>query len=146
MTHVLIPALCGFVGGIIGLAVGAFILYRQVPHAGFLQITRGPGPEIYRDVEVLEHAPRPQGVYVHFRNTGTKPIEMANFKIRGYQDGKLWGEFEEAVYAEIRPGDEHEAILPLCEHLDGLLTFNPPDYSTIKVAFLYAYGSSTAQA
>jgi hypothetical protein len=113
MAHVLIPALCGFLGGITGLAVGAFILYRQVPRAGFLQITRGPGPEICRDVELLEHASRPQGLYVRFRNTGAKPIETAHFRIRGYRDGKLWAEFQEGVYAEAKPGDEHEGILPL---------------------------------
>jgi len=36
--------------------------------------------------------------------------EMADYRVRGYKNGKLWTEFEEAVYSETSPGKEQQGI------------------------------------
>ena len=143
MSHILIPALCGFLGGLVAVAVGFFLVYRILPASGYLQISRdGGGPEMYKDVEVLEHASRPQGLYIRFRNTGSKPTEMALFRVRGYKEGRLWAELEETVYAETSPGAEQEAILKLRDYRDGSKTFDLSD-CRIEVTFVSAYVAST---
>jgi hypothetical protein len=146
MSRVLIPALCGFLGGLVAVAIGAFFFFRAVPSSGYLQISRGEGgPEIYKDMEVLEHASRPQGIYVRFKNTGSKPTEMTLFRVRGYKDGKLWAEFEETIYSETKPGAEQEAILTLRDYRDGSKTYDLSD-CRIEVTFLSAYVVSTKRA
>jgi hypothetical protein len=146
MSRVLIPALCGFVGGLVAVAAGFFFFYRTLPSSGYLQISRGDGgPEIYKDMEVLEHASRPQGLYVRFKNTGSKPTETTLFRVRGYKDGKLWAEFEETIYSETKPGEEQEAILTLRDYRDGSKTFDLSD-CRIEVPFISAYVVSTKRA
>ena len=140
--RMLIPILCGFFGGIIAVVIGVFCLYRSVPESGYLQMSRHhKRPEMYKDIEVLEHAPRPQGLYVRFKNTGTKPTEMANFKVRGYKGGKLWAEFEETVYSDTKPGEEQEGILKLRDYRDGSKTFDLSD-CRVEVTLKYAYIAS----
>ena len=76
MSQLLLAGLCGIAGGIIA-ALGALAFFmHKVKGSDCLMISRGPGPEIYKEVEILEHAPRPQGLYVRYRNCGTKPIQM----------------------------------------------------------------------
>ncbi|EDY16735.1 hypothetical protein CfE428DRAFT_5698 [Chthoniobacter flavus Ellin428] len=146
MSRILIPALCGLVGGLIAVAAGLFYFYRTLPASGYLQISRGDGgPELSKDVEVLEHASRPQGLYVRFKNTGSKPIEMAHFRVRSYKDGKLWAEFEETIYSETSPGMEQEGILKLRDYRDGSKTFDLSD-CRIEVTVLYGYVVSTKRA
>lgn len=146
MSRILIPALCGFFGGLVAVAAGLFFFYRTLPSSGYLQISRGDGgPEIYKDVEVLEHASRPQGLYVRFKNTGSKPTEMTQFRVRGYTDGKLWAEFEETIYSEIKPGEEQEAILTLRDYRDRSETFDLSD-CRIEITFLSAYVLSSKRA
>jgi hypothetical protein len=141
MSRILIPAFCGFFGCLVAVAVGLFFFYRTLPSSGYLQISRGDGgPEIYKDVEVLEHATRPQGLYVRFKNTGSKPTEMTQFRVRGYKDGKLWAEFEET-----KPGEEQEGILTLRDYRDGSKTFDLTD-CRIEVTFVSAYVLSTQRA
>jgi hypothetical protein len=41
MSHVLIPALCGFFGGIIAVVAGVLYFYRTLPRSGYVQISRG---------------------------------------------------------------------------------------------------------
>ena len=133
MSQLIIAGLCGFVGGV----VAVILLGRANGHfsVGF---SRGPGPEFYKDVEILEHAPRPQGVYVRFRNCGSKPIEMANFKVRGYKGDKLWAEFEEGACSETQPGQEHEAILKFLDYRNPTKTLDLSDCQ-VDVKFLYGY-------
>jgi hypothetical protein len=146
MSRVLIPALCGFFGAVVALAVAAICFYRTLPRSGYVQISRdSQGPEISRDIELLEHGTRPQGLYVRFKNNGSKPIEMAHFKIRGYKDGKLWAEFEEGVYSQTEPGQEQEGILPLRDYRDACKTFDLSD-CRIEVTVLYGYVESTKRA
>ena len=142
MLRVLIPTLCGFAGGVIAVGAAIFYFYRLLPSSGYVQITRGDrGPELYKDVEVLEYAPRPQGLYVRFKNTGSKPIEMASFRVRGYKDGKLWAELEDAIYSETPPGTEQEGILKLRDYRDGTKTFDLSD-CRIEVTVRYGYVTS----
>ena len=76
---------------------------RQASGNLSIGFSRGPGPAFYKEVEILDHAPRPQGIYVRFRNRGNRPIAMARFKVRGYEWDKLWAEFEESAYSETQP-------------------------------------------
>jgi hypothetical protein len=133
MSQLIIAGLCGFVGGVI-----AVILLGKANGHFSIGLSRGPGPEFYKDVEILEHAPRPQGVYVRFRNRGNKPIEMANFKVRGYKGDKLWAEFEEGAYSETQPGQEQEAILKLLDYRNPTKTLDLSD-CRVDVKFLYGY-------
>ena len=145
MTSTLIAGLCGFLGGVVAVAGVVAIFMRQLKRSDAITISRGPGPEWYKDVEVLEHARRPQGLYIRFRNCGAKPIEMAQFKVRAYKDGKLWVEFDEAVYSETQPGEEQEGILKL---LDCRNPSQPLDLSNcrVEVKFLSAYVSQAPTA
>jgi hypothetical protein len=133
MSQLIVAGLCGFVGGVI-----AVILLGKANGHFSIGFSRGPGPEFYKDVEILEHAARPQGVYVRFRNHGSKPIEMANFKVRGYKGEKLWAELEEAAYSETQPGQEQEAILKLLDYRSPTKTFDLSD-CRLDVRFLYGY-------
>ena len=133
MLQLIVAGLCGFVGGVIAV----ILLRKSSGHLTF-GFSPGPGPEFYKDVEILEHAPRPQGVYVRFRNRGGKPIEMANFKVRGYRGDKLWAEFEEGAYSETQPGQEQEAILKLLDYRNPTKAFDLSD-CRLDVRFLYAY-------
>ena len=138
MSPIVIAGLCGFAGGVIAILGALAVFMRQLKHKESVTFSRGPGPELYRNVEVLEHAPRPQGRYVHFRNTGTKPIEMVHFKVRGYVEGKLWAEFEESVYSETQPGAEQEAILQLQDYRDRSKSFDLSN-CRVEVKVLYGY-------
>ena len=111
---------------------------RQLKGSDSIIFSRSPGPERYKDVEILEHAPRPQGIYVRFRNSGAKPIEMTHFKVRGYKGGKLWAEFQEGAYSVTQPGKEQEAILKLQDYRDGGKTFDLSD-CRVEVEFLFGY-------
>jgi hypothetical protein len=133
MPQFIVAGLCGFVGGVI-----AVILLGKANGHFSIGFSRSPGPEFYKDVEILEHAPRPQGVYVRFRNHGSKPIEMANFKVRGYKGDKLWAEFEEGAYSETQPGQEQEAILKLVDYRNPTKIFDLSD-CRVDVKFLYGY-------
>jgi len=145
MSHLLIAGLCGLAGGVIAVVGAAVLFMRQLKGSDSVTFSRGPGPEFYKDVDILEHAPRPQGLYVRFRNRGTKPIEMAHFKVRGYKDGKLWAEFEEGTYSETRPGQEQEAILQLHDYRDRSKFFDLSD-CRVEVTFLYGYVLSKERA
>lgn len=138
MSRLVIAGLCGFAGGMIVVLGAVFWFMRKLKGSDSITISRGPGPELYRDVEVLEHAFRPQGLYVRFRNRGAKPIEMAHFKIRGYKDGKLWAEFEEGAYSETQPGQEQEAILKLHDYRSPGKFFDLTD-CRVEVSFLFGY-------
>ena len=145
MSRFLIPSLCGFLGGLVAVAAGLFFFYRTLPSSGYLQISRGDGgSEIYKDMEVLEHASRPQGLYVRFKNTGSKSTEMTQFRVRGYKDVRLWAEFDETIYSETKPGEEQEGILTLSDYRGGS-TFDLSD-CRIEVAFVSAYVVSTKRA
>jgi hypothetical protein len=138
MSELIVAGLCGFVGGVI-----AVILLGRAN--GHFSVGFSRGPEFYKDVEILEHAPRPQGVYVRFRNLGSKPIEMANFKVRGWKGDKLWAEFEEGAYSETQPGQEQEAILKLQDHRNPTKIFDLSD-CRVDVKFLYGYVLTTKSA
>ena len=138
MSQTWLALLCGFAGGVIALLGALAVFLRQLKGSDSITFSRGPGPEFYKDVEVLEHAPRPQGRYVRFRNRGTKPIEMAHFKVRGYKGDKLWFDFEESAYCETQPGQEQEAILKLCDYRDPTKTFDLSD-CRVEVTFLYGF-------
>ncbi len=133
MLQLVVAGLCGFVGGVIAV----ILLGRASGHLTF-GFSGGPGPEFYKDVVILEHARRPQGVYVRFRNNGRKPIEMAHFKVRGYKGDKLWAEFEEGAYSETQPGQEQEAILKLQDYRNPTKIFDLSD-CRVDVNFLYGY-------
>jgi hypothetical protein len=145
MRRFVIPGLCGFAGAAVALAAAVLLLRRTLGTSDFLTVSRGPGPEYYQDVAVLEHARRPQGLYVRFKNTGRKAIEMAHFKVRAYKDGKLWAEFEEGHYSETKPGEEQEGILKLRDYRDGGKTYDLSD-CRIEVIFLYGYVVSHGRA
>jgi hypothetical protein len=138
MTRILIAGLCGFLGGVVAVLGAVAIFMRQLKGSDSVTFSRGSKTEFYTDVEVLEHALRPQGVYVRFRNSGSKPIEMAHFKVRGFKDGKLWAEFEEGAYSETQPGQEQEAILKLRDYRDPNNIFDLSD-CRVEVKFLYGY-------
>jgi hypothetical protein len=138
MERLLIAGLFGFAGGALAIMGAVALFMRQLKGSDSVTFSRGPGPELYRDVELLEHAPRPQGLYIRYRNRGTKPIEMAHFKVRGYREGKLWAEFEEGTYAETAPGQEQEAILRLHDYRDHSKTFDLSD-CRVEVCFQYGY-------
>jgi hypothetical protein len=133
MSQLIVAGLCGFVGGVI-----AVILLGKANGHFSIGFSRGPGPEFYKDVEILEHTARPQGVYVRFRNCGSKPIDMANFKVRGYKDDKLWAEFEEGAYSETQPGTEQETILKLQDYRNSNKIVDLSD-CRVEVKFLYGY-------
>ncbi len=138
MSRLLLAGLCGFLGGAIAFLGALAIVLRQLKGSDSVTFSRGRGPEFYKDVEILEHAPRPQGLYVRFRNCGTKPIEMANFKVRGYKEGKLWAEFEEGAYVVTQPGKEQETILKLHDYRDCGKTFDLSG-CRVEIEFLYGY-------
>ena len=138
MSQLLIAGFCGFVGGVIAVLGAVALFMRQLKGSDSVTFSRGPGPELYRDVELIEHAPRPQGLYVRYRNRGTKPIEMAHFKVRGYKEGKLWAEFEKGAYAETHPGQEQETILQLHDYRDPSKIFDLSDCQ-VEISFLYGY-------
>jgi hypothetical protein len=131
MSQLVLAGLCGFVGGVI-----AVVLLGKA--SGNLTFGFSPRPEFYKEVEILEHAPRPQGMYIRFRNRGNKPIEMAHFKVRGYKGDKLWAEFEEGVYSETQPGQEQEAILKLQDYRAPTKIFDLSD-CRVEVGFLYGF-------
>jgi hypothetical protein len=138
MEPMLLPAFFGFLGGVIAFGVALVLFYRRVLGRGdCVTISRGPGPEIYKDLDVLEHDPRPQGLYVRFRNRGVKPIEMAHFKIRAYKASKLWAEFQESLYVETQPGQEGEGVLKLKDYRSGP-EIDLTDCS-LTVEFLFGY-------
>ena len=97
----------------------------------------GPGPEVYREVEVLEHAPRPQGLYVRFQNRGSKSTEMIHFRVRGFKNDKLWWEIQESSYSETQPSQVQEAILKFHDYRDHNKTF---DLSECRVEVKCLYG------
>jgi hypothetical protein len=138
MSQLVIAGLCGFAGGAVAVLGAVAFFMRQVKGSDSVTFSRGPGPEFYRDVELLDHAPRPQGLYVRYRNCGRKPIEMAHFKVRGYKEGKLWVEFQEGAYSETHPGQEQEAILRLHDYRDRTKTFDLSD-CRVEVSVLYGY-------
>jgi len=138
MSRLLLAGLCGFLGAAVALVVALAFLVRQLKGSQSVTFSRGANPEFYKEVQVLEHSPRPQGLYVRFRNSGAKPIEMANFKVRGYKDGKLWAEFEEGAYCETQPGREQEAILKLQDYRDPGKSIDLSD-CRVEVEFLYGF-------
>jgi len=141
MARILISIVCGFFGGVIAVIAGVFYFYRSLPGSGYVQFSRTDhAPELYKDVEILHHESRPQGLYVRFRNIGAKAIEMASFRVRGYKEGKLWADFEEAVYSETGPGEEQEGILKLIDYRTGE-THDLADCQ-IEVTFRYGYPAS----
>ena len=138
MKEIMLPLFLGFIGGILAIVIGAFLFYRSIPESGFVKFTRSNTmPKLYKDIKILEYAKRPQGVYIRYKNTGDQSVEMVSFKIRGYKDGKLWGDIEEAIYEETEPGEEQEGILKLKDYagekslqLEGL---------TFEIEMKYAY-------
>jgi hypothetical protein len=138
MSQLLLAGLCGIAGGIIAALSALAFFMRKVKGSDCLMISRSPGQEIYKEVEILEHAPRPQGLYVRYRNCGTKPIEMAEFKVRGFKENLLWAEFEEGAYAETQPGQQQEAILKLHDNRDPCKTVDLVD-CRVEVTFLYGF-------
>lgn len=142
MARILISIVCGFIGGVIAVVAGVFYFYRSLPGSGYVQFSRADhAPEFYKDVEILQHDSRPQGLYVRFRNIGAKAIEMASFRVRGYKDGKLWAEFEEAVYSETGPGEEQEGILKLMDYRTG----KAHDLADCRVEVNFRYGYPIAE-
>jgi hypothetical protein len=139
MSQLVMAGLCGFIAGIITtLVVIALLFMWKLKGSDSITLSRGPGPEFYKQVEITEYATRPQGLYIRFRNRGTKAIEMAHFKVRGYKDDKLWAEFEEGAYCETQPGQEQEAILQLQDYRDRSKKFDLSD-CRLEVQFLYGY-------
>ena len=138
MSQLFLTGLCGFAGGVLAVLAAVLFFTWQLKGSDSITFSRGRGPEFYRDVELLEHAPRPQGLYIRYRNRGAKPIEMAHFKVRGYKDGKLWAEFEEGAYSETQPGQEGEAILRLHDYRDPSKIFDLSD-CRVEISFLYGY-------
>ena len=138
MSPLLTAGICGLVGGALAALAGFFFFTRKLGSEQFIMISKGSGPEPYEEIELLEHGLAPQGIYVRFRNRGTKPIEMACFKVRGFKNGKLWAEFEESAYAVTLPGEEQEAIVKL---RDFGASPQPIDLSdcTVKVELVSAY-------
>ena len=135
MTQMLIAGLCGFLGGATAFIVALATFVGRRSDA--ITITRGRRHEFSKKLEVLENAARPQGLYVRFRNAGTKPIESAHFRVRGYKEQKLWVEIEESAYVETAPGQEQEAILKLVDFRGGSA---PIDLSGCRVAVTPLYG------
>ena len=133
----MLVGLSGFAAGMIASLACLGFLVRKLKGSDFI-FSNGASPEIYKDVEVLEHAPRPHGLYVRFRNRGAKPIEAAYFKVRGYKDGKLWAEFEGNSYSETQPGQEQETILTLQDNRDRSKTFDLSE-CRVEVKFLYGF-------
>lgn len=145
MSPLLTAGICGLAGGALAAFFGFWLFTRKLATDEMIMISKGSGPEFYKEVELLEHGFVPQGIYVRYRNHGAKPIEMASFKVCGFKDGKLWAEFEEATYAETQPGQEQEGILKLRDYHDATKVFDLTN-CTVKVEFRYAYPLSTKAA
>jgi hypothetical protein len=139
MSSLVIAAVCGFVGGALAILIGVYLFTRKLGKNDTIMISKEPCTETYKDVDILEHSPRPQGLYVRFRNRGSKPIEMAHFNVRGYRDGKLWAECEEGIYAEVQPGAEQEGILKLQDYRGGASKTVDLADCMVEVKFLFGY-------
>ena len=97
----------------------------------------GQGITFYKDMELIESAVRPGGIYVKYKNTGDKHATTACFRVRVFnKDGKLIAESEEAAYNEITPGEIQENVIASHE-LEDDWVHNPDN--KIDVVFRYGY-------
>ena len=132
MLQYLLAGLCGFVGALFAIYIAYKMMVYNLTRAMPAYFNNDADDddddeaddddddgeeedddECYNDVEVLDYSIRPQGVYIRFRNTGTKTLDGAEFSVRGYKKNQLWFEHEEDVVCVVKPGQEKEVIVKI---------------------------------
>ena len=130
--------LSAFVGGVV--AIAALIVALAIASktgSGMSIHFGGKGTQFYKQMELIESAVRPGGVYVKYKNTGGEHATTACFRIRVFDgDGRLIAESEEAAYNEIGPGEIRDNVIA-SHQLEHDWVHNPNN--RIDVVFRYGY-------
>jgi len=130
--------LSAFIGGVVAIATLVVALAIVSKGGGTTGIHFG-GERItlYKEMDLIESAVRPGGIYVKYKNTGDKHTTTACFRIRVFdKDGDLIAEAEEATYNEVAPGQVEENIIASHTLEHGWI--HDPD-NKIDVVFRYGY-------
>jgi len=134
MTPYIISA---FAGAVVAIVLALLLVGLAVRHSDTVSLNFGKAVPLYKDILLIETKVQPAGIYVRYRNTGTKTCTGVTFKIKVYKDGALEDEFEEAHYEVVVPGNETEGIVKLRKA--GTLESVPLEGRVAKVEFRYGF-------